>query len=224
MFVSVCRLFPLKVLTNTEVDAEVVCWSVVSDCSGVLGGPWLWAWCDSAARSSCGSFLALWIFVISAIFLFPFCFLPTYPSSFTKTKQNKSNKKKKNTGHLWHRAAEHVEECACALAAVLAQSFTCSGSLIHLCCVAAQFSAASPRLFCGRLLSPAVCANQPRGSSRVLRGAEQAEGRLPCGSYCTSLGGTTWYCRSGFNKTGLEKESCEKEDPGLLGLLNKKCE
>lgn len=95
-------------------------------------------------------------------------------------KQNKTNQtKKKNTGHLWHRAAEHVEECACALAAVLAQSFTCSGSLIHLCCVAAQFSAASPRLFCGRLLSPAVCANQPRGSSRVLRGAEQAEGRLP---------------------------------------------
>lgn len=108
-------------------------------------------------------------------------------------KQNKTNQTKKtnNTGHLWHRAAEHVEECACALAAVLAQSFTCYGSLIHLCCVAAQFSAASPRLFCGRLLSPAVCANQPRGSSRVLRGAEQAEGRLPCGSYCTSLGGTT---------------------------------
>lgn len=107
-----------------------------------------------------------------------------------KKKQNKPNKKT-NTGHLWHRAAEHVEECACALAAVLAQSFTCSGSLIHLCCVAAQFSAASPCLFHGPLLSPAVCANQPRGSSRVLRGAEQAEGRLPCGSYCTSLGGTT---------------------------------
>lgn len=140
-----------------------------------------------------GHFLLCEYLLFLPFFSFPSVSSPPIlpPLQKKTTKQNKSNKKEKNTGHLWHRAAEHVEECACALAAVLAQSFTCSGSLIHLCCVAAQFSAASPRLFHGPLLSPGVCANQPRGSSRVLRGAEQAEGRMHCGSYCTSSGGTT---------------------------------